>query len=39
MFWADTIGLDTVVAGLEKHGLPVADMLRDKASKGETFNG
>ena len=39
MFWADTVGLDKVVAGLEKHNLPVADMLRDKASKGEKFNG
>jgi len=38
MFWADTIGLDTVVAGLEKHGLPVSDYLRGKAEKGETFN-
>jgi 3-hydroxyacyl-CoA dehydrogenase len=39
MFWAATVGLDKVVAGLEKHGLPVADMLREKASKGERFNG
>ena len=39
MFWADTVGLDKVVAGLEKHNLPVAAMLRDKASKGERFNG
>ncbi len=39
MFWADTIGLDTVVAGLEKHGLPVSDYLRGKAARGETFNG
>ena len=39
MFWADTIGLDTVVGGLEKHGLPAAELLRDKASKGEKFNG
>ncbi|MDG6078843.1 3-hydroxyacyl-CoA dehydrogenase [Erythrobacter litoralis] len=35
MFWADTVGLDTVVAGLEKHGLPVSDYLRAKAQKGE----
>jgi 3-hydroxyacyl-CoA dehydrogenase len=38
MFWADTIGLDTVVAGLEKHGLPVSDYLRRKAEAGEKFN-
>ena len=37
MFWADTIGLDTVVAGLEQHGLPVSDNLRSKAAAGETF--
>ncbi len=39
MFWADTIGLDAIVAGLEKHGLPVAEMLSKKAAAGETFNG
>ncbi|VAV98244.1 Enoyl-CoA hydratase / 3-hydroxyacyl-CoA dehydrogenase / 3-hydroxybutyryl-CoA epimerase, partial [hydrothermal vent metagenome] len=38
MFWADTVGLDKVVAGLEKYGLPVADMLRKKAEAGEKFN-
>ncbi|ALE15787.1 Enoyl-CoA hydratase / 3-hydroxyacyl-CoA dehydrogenase / 3-hydroxybutyryl-CoA epimerase [Altererythrobacter epoxidivorans] len=38
MFWADTIGLDTVVAGLEKHDLEVSDYLRNKAKAGETFN-
>ena len=38
MFWADTIGLDTVVAGLEKHGLEVSDYLRKKAEAGERFN-
>ena len=38
MFWADTIGLDTVVTGLEKHGLPVSDYLRKKAEAGESFN-
>ena len=32
MFWAETIGYDTVVAGLEKHGLPVDDSLRAKAA-------
>ncbi|AKM07887.1 3-hydroxyacyl-CoA dehydrogenase NAD-binding domain-containing protein [Pelagerythrobacter marensis] len=39
MFWADTVGLDTVVAGLEKHGLPVSDYLRGKAERGEGFTG
>ena len=38
MFWADTVGLDVVVAGLEKHGLPVSDYLRRKAEAGERFN-
>ncbi len=39
MFWADTVGLKTIVAGLEKHGFEVAQLLRDKAEKGERFNG
>ena len=39
MFWADHIGLDTVVAGLKKHGLPVAPLLERKAAAGEKFNG
>ncbi|MFM2371844.1 MAG: hypothetical protein RIS85_1566, partial [Pseudomonadota bacterium] len=38
MFWADHIGLDTVVAGLKKHGLAVAPLLERKAAAGETFN-
>ena len=38
MFWADHIGLGTVVGGLERHGLPVAPLLRRKAEAGETFN-
>jgi 3-hydroxyacyl-CoA dehydrogenase len=37
MFWANTIGLDKIVAGLEKYGLPVADLLRSKAEAGEKF--
>ncbi len=37
MFWADTIGLKTIVEGLEKHGLPVSDYLRRKAEAGERF--
>ena len=39
MFWADTLGLDTVVAGLDRYGLPVADNLRTKAAAGERFAG
>lgn len=43
MFWADTIGLDAVVAGLRKHadkmsGFTLSRLLADKASKRETFN-
>ncbi|SOB87769.1 3-hydroxyacyl-CoA dehydrogenase [Sphingomonas guangdongensis] len=38
MFWADTVGLKTIVAGLEKHGFEVSKLLRDKAEKGERFN-
>ena len=38
MFWAQTIGLDTVVAGLEKHDLPVSDYLRSKAEAGNSFD-
>jgi len=37
MFWADHIGLATVVAGLESHGLPVAPLLAKKAAAGKTF--
>ncbi len=37
-FWADTIGLKTVVAGLKQHGLPVCEYLARKAEAGETFN-
>ncbi len=35
MFWADTIGLGKVVAGLDKYGLEVSDYLRGKAERGE----
>ena len=34
MHWAETIGFDKVVAGLEEHGLPVSDFLRKKAESG-----
>ena len=37
MFWANTIGLDKVVAGLEKHGVEIAPLLRRKAEASETF--
>ncbi len=37
MYWASHIGLATVVAGLEKHGLPVAPLLAKKAAAGEAF--
>ena len=38
MFWADTVGLDKVVEGLDNYGLPVSDYLRNKAKAGESFN-
>ncbi|PEQ10587.1 3-hydroxyacyl-CoA dehydrogenase [Novosphingobium sp. PC22D] len=38
MFWADTIGLPTIVAGLEKYGLPVAPLLRETAARDGRFN-
>ncbi len=38
MFWADHIGLATVVDGLTRHGQPVAPLLAAKAAAGETFN-
>ena len=37
MFWANTVGLDKVVAGLERNGVEVAPLLRRKAEAGETF--
>lgn len=37
MFWATTVGLDKVVAGLETWGLPVSDHLRAKAAAGNSF--
>jgi 3-hydroxyacyl-CoA dehydrogenase len=45
MFWGDTIGLDTVVAGLEKHSeklgenFAMSEMLKSKAAAGGRFNG
>jgi len=42
MFWANTVGLATIVAGLEKYAdkwpeLKIAGLLKDKAAKGEAF--
>ena len=37
MFWANTVGLNKVVAGLERNGVEVAPLLRKKAQAGETF--
>ena len=34
MFWAQSEGLPKVVAGLEKHGFPVAQSLKDAATSG-----
>ena len=45
LFWADGIGLRTIVAGLEKHrarlgaDAEVSPLLARKAAAGETFNG
>ena len=44
MFWADTEGLAKIVAGLERHAgampdLKISSLLKDKAAKGERFNG
>ncbi|MCW4461259.1 3-hydroxyacyl-CoA dehydrogenase NAD-binding domain-containing protein [Sphingomonas sp. BT-65] len=39
MFWADTVGLKTIVAGLEKHGFEISKLLREKAESGGKFNG
>ncbi|MEK6542271.1 MAG: 3-hydroxyacyl-CoA dehydrogenase NAD-binding domain-containing protein [Pseudomonadota bacterium] len=37
MFWAGLEGLPKIVAALDKHGIEVAALLRDKADKGEGF--
>ena len=45
MFWADTVGLAKVVDGLERHQpnmdpkFRMSKLLKDKAAKGESFNG
>ena len=38
MFWAQTVGLDKVVTGLERYGLPVSNYLRTKAENGGKFD-
>ena len=38
MFWAKTIGFDTVVEGLDRHGLPVSEHLRKTASDGGSLD-
>ena len=44
MFWADTIGLDEVVSGLERHAdrmdnaFRSSSLLKDKAASEGTFN-
>ncbi len=45
MFWADSQGLDTIVAALKRHAprlgedFQIAKLLQDKAAKGEKFTG
>ena len=38
MFWAETEGLAKIVAGLEKHGFAVSELLKSKAESGGRFN-
>ncbi|MEQ1509791.1 MAG: 3-hydroxyacyl-CoA dehydrogenase NAD-binding domain-containing protein [Sphingopyxis sp.] len=37
MFWAGLEGLPKIVAALDKHGIEVSSLLREKAEKGEGF--
>ena len=41
MFWADTVGAKTILAGLEKHKdkfeFEISSLLKEKAEKGERF--
>ncbi len=37
MFWANLEGLPKIVAALDKYGIDVAPLLREKAEKGESF--
>lgn len=44
MFWASTVGLDKIVAGLEKNidklgeGFTISKLLKEKAARGEAFD-
>ena len=43
-FWADQVGLDVIVAGLQTHADRLTDfrlstLLQDKAAQGVRFNG
>ena len=38
MFWAKTIGFETVVEGLDRHGLPVSEHLRKTAADGGSLD-
>ncbi|WP_435203277.1 3-hydroxyacyl-CoA dehydrogenase NAD-binding domain-containing protein [Qipengyuania sp. 902] len=38
MFWAQTIGLHTVVEGLDKHGLPVSNYMCERAAGSGKFD-
>ncbi|BCA58519.1 3-hydroxyacyl-CoA dehydrogenase [Sphingomonas sp. HMP6] len=38
MFWADSEGLKKIVAGLEKHGFAVSELLKSKAESNGRFN-
>ncbi len=37
MFWANLEGLPKIISALERHGVEVAPLLREKAEKGENF--
>jgi 3-hydroxyacyl-CoA dehydrogenase len=38
MYWASHVGLDRIVAGLERYGLEVSPYLRRKAEAGQSFD-
>ena len=38
MFWAKTIGFETVVEGLDRHGLPISEHLRKMAADGGSLD-
>ena len=37
MFWADTVGLQKIVAGLEAQGIEPAALLKKRAADGGSF--